>query len=235
MLDDYSKRIQFYTEEIPELLLKYIEMVNWKTYLDLGCGDGSLLYALNKKGYFNNKIVYAIDLSEKRINFVKKINKEFICFIDDACNLQNIKDNSVDFLVSTQLIEHVPDDKDMIKEINRVLNKNGIVYLSTVFKKWYGWYFYRCNDKWTLDPTHMREYTQDNQLFDFFGEYDLEVIENKKTLVWRPLIDFVFRRVIFRIISPKRNVFENRFLRIVRNIKLPILGYYCWEIICRKK
>lgn len=209
-------------------------MTTWKTYLDLGCGDGALLYALNKKGYLNNKIVYAIDLSEKRINRAKKINKDFLCSIGDACKIQNIKDNAIDFLVSTHLLEHVPNDEDMIKEIHRVLKKDGIVYLTTVFKKRYAWYFYRCDGQWTLDPTHIREYTQDHQVLDILKKHGLEVIEHKKLLEWRPIIDFILRKIFFRFIGIRREVFNNRFLRLVRNLKVPILGYYYWEIVCRK-
>lgn len=234
-IEDYSRHIQFYIKDIPKLLLKFLNKVNWKSYLDLGCGDGSLLYTLNKKGYFKNKLVYAIDLSKNRINLVKKINKDFRCFVDDACNIQNIKDNSINFLVSTQLIEHVANDEDLVKEISRVLDKNCIVYLSTIFKKWYAWYFYRCNGKWTLDPTHLREYTRDNQLLDIFRKYGFEITENKKSLTWRPVIDFVFRRIVFRIIGVRRNMFNNRFLKLLRNLKVPIPGYYYWEIVCEKK
>jgi len=229
-IEEYSKYIQFYIEETPKLLLEYINKVDWNSLLDLGCGDGSLLYALNKKGYFNGKIVYAVDLSQNRINLVKKINKNFICFVGDACNIKNIKDNSIDFLVSTQLIEHVQNDEMMIKEIKRVLTKNGVIYLSTVFKKWYGWYFYRCNGKWVLDPTHLREYTKNNQLFDIFSKYDFEIIENKKTVTQRPVIDFISKRF-----GVSRNMFaDNYFLGLIKKLNIPIFGYYNWEIVCRK-
>lgn len=230
-IEEYSKYKQFYTEEVPKLLLENLNKVDWKTYLDLGCGDGSLLYALNKKGYFNHKVVYAIDLSKKRINLVKKINPDFICFVSDACDIKNVPSNSIDFLVSTQLIEHVQNDEDMVREVHRVLKKDGIVYLSTVFKKWYGWYFYRCNGKRTLDPTHLREYNRDCQLLDIFFKNGFEVLENKKTLISRSVLDFVLKRM-----KVNGDVFVNYpFLQLIRSFKIPILGYYNWEIICRKK
>jgi len=230
-IEEYSKYRQFYSEDAPELLLKYLNRANWNSFLDLGCGDGSLLYALNKKGYFDGKIVYAIDLSESRINLVKKINKDFICFVGDACNIKNIKDNSIDFLVSTQLIEHVQNDEMMIKEIKRALTENGIIYISTVFKKWYGWYFYRCNGKWVLDPTHLSEYTKDSQLLDIFRQHGFEIIENKKTITQRPVVDFIFKRL-----GVNRYIFiNNPFLKLIRNLKVPIFGYYNWEIVCKNK
>ena len=201
--------------------------------MDLGCGDGTLLYALNKKGYFDGKIIYAIDLSQKRINLVKNIDKGFRCFVNDACNIQNIKDNSIDFLVSTHVVEHVANDEAMIKEISRVLNKNGTVYLATVFKKWYGWFYKRCNGKWTLDYTHQREYTKDNQLFDLLRRYSLEILENKKSLFSLSVTDAVFKKIFRR--GTKRDVYKNRFLRFLRSFKVPILGYQEWEIVCQKK
>jgi 2-polyprenyl-3-methyl-5-hydroxy-6-metoxy-1,4-benzoquinol methylase len=229
-IEEYSKYKQFFTDEIPDLLLNELNNTEWKTYLDLGCGDGSLLYALDKKGYFAGKTVFAVDLSENRINLVKKINKDFICFVDNACNIKNIKDNSIDFLVSSQLIEHVSDDEKMIKEIARVLRKNGTAYISTVFKKWYGWYFYRCNGKWTLDPTHVREYTKEGQLFDFLDKYNFEVVKNEKTIVKHPLINFFLKRL-----GAGRQAYNNSFLRPFKNLKVPVPGYYKWEIICKKK
>ncbi|MFX1519801.1 MAG: class I SAM-dependent methyltransferase [Promethearchaeota archaeon] len=232
-VEEYSKYIQFYTEDIPELLLKYLNKIKWKIYLDLGCGDGALLYALNKKGYFDGKIVYAIDLSERRISLAKRIDKDFRCFVDDACNIQTIKDNSIDFLVSAHVVEHVTNDEAIVREISRVLNKNGTVYLATVFKKWYGWFYKRCNGKWTLDYTHLREYTQDYQLFDLLRRYDLEILETKKSVFSLSVTDAVFKKIFRR--STKRDVYNNRLLRLLRNFKVPIFGYQEWETVCQKE
>jgi 2-polyprenyl-3-methyl-5-hydroxy-6-metoxy-1,4-benzoquinol methylase len=230
-IEEYAKRKQFYNRDIPKLLLKYVSKECWISYLDLGCGDGSLLYAMNKKRFFDNKIVYAVDLSENRINLVKKINKNFICYVEDACSIKNIQNGSIDFLVSEQVIEHVKNDEAMIKEISRLLKKDGVVYLSTIFKKWYGWYFYRCNGRWTLDPTHLREYGKDGKLFVFFEKNGFEILENKKILIKRSLSDFILKRL-----NADREIYNNYFfLRLLRIFKLPIFGYYEWEIICKKK
>lgn len=230
-IEDYAKKhIHFQAVEIPQLLVKLLSETTWETYLDLGCGDGSLLYALKLKNHFQDKEVYAIDLSEFRIALVKKIDPKFNCFVGSASNIKNITNNKIDLLVSTQVIEHVPSDEEMIYEIKRVLSENGTVYLSTVFKKWYGWYFYRCNGKWTLDPTHVREYTNDTQLLSIIRNLGFEIKENRKTLFAFPLIDFFLRRFY-----PNRNAYHNRFLSLLRRIKIPIVGYYNWEIIFENK
>ena len=119
----------------------------------------------------------------------------------------------------------------MIKEVKRMLKTNGIAYISTVFKKWYGWYFYKCNGKWVLDPTHLREYSQDNQLLDFFKENNLEILENKKTLTYRPIVDFVSKRIGLKRYLPV----DGKFMKLLRKFAIPVFGYYNWEIVCRKK
>jgi len=227
--DGYSRRIQFYSEDVPQLLLETLGASDWVSYLDLGCGDGSLLYALNEQGYFKGKSVYAIDSSEARINLVRNINKELTCLVGDACKTQ-LDDGSIDLLVTTQVIEHVADDGKMVREMRRILSPGGRVYLSTVFKKRYAWYFYRCNNKWTLDPTHLREYTQEDQLLEILKANEFEIIANQKTLDGRPIADAILRRL-----RVPRNIYKHRSFKLLRALRVPIPGYYQWELVCRKR
>ncbi len=227
-IEEYAKYVHFYEENVPGLLLKYLNKSKWKTFLDAGCGDGSLLYALDKKDFFHDKEVYAIDLSKKRIDRCQENLRNINFFVNSAMNIKSINDNSIDFLVSTQVIEHVSSDDRMIEEIARVLNKkNNTVYISTVFKKWYGWYFYRCNNKWTLDPTHAREYTSDEQLFKILHKYGLTITETRKSLFWFSISHFFLRKIGYT------NKINNKYLKSINSIKLPIIGYYNWEIICK--
>lgn len=227
-IEEYAKRTQFYTQDVPPLLAKFLEGNNWTSCLDLGCGDGALLYALNKKGYLSDKLVYAVDLSSSRLELVNHINPNIICLPHDVCETQ-IEDASIDFMISTQVIEHVASDAQMLEEVHRTLTPGGTVYLSTIFKRWYGWYFYRCNGKWTIDPTHVREYTHDSQLLDLFRKHQLEILECKKTLDGRPLVDAALRRL-----GAGRSAYDNRLLKLFRSVSIPIPGYYIWEIVARK-
>jgi 2-polyprenyl-3-methyl-5-hydroxy-6-metoxy-1,4-benzoquinol methylase len=224
----YPQRIQFYTGEVPELLNVGLEHSDWTSFLDLGCGDGALLQAMYQQGYFDGKHPYAVDMSESRIALVRNISEDIDCWVGDASNT-SFQDGSIDFVASTQVIEHVEDDEEMVKEINRILVPNGLAYISTVFKKNYAWYYYRCNGKWTIDPTHVREYTQDGQLLDKLTKHGLEVLRTKKTLTSRPLVDAVLRRM-----RVKNTIYQTRGLKLLRRLSLPIPGYYNWEILCRK-
>lgn len=229
-IEEYSKIApQYYSDYIPLLLEKYLIKSTWNSFLDCGCGDGSLLFTLNNKNYFDNKNVFAIDLSKNRINLVKKINSKVKAFVDSAEDLKTIKNESIDFFVSTQVIEHV-DDKKMMNEIYRVMKSDGIAYISTVYKKWYGWYFYRNNGRWVLDPTHVKEYSIDKQLFDNIDKNKFKILENQKTLQKFPILDFFINRLNIK----NRELYNNNFIKLIRKIKIPILGYYNWEIVLKK-
>lgn len=224
----YSQRQQFYVGEIPAMLERRLASTNWNTVLELGCGDGSLISALESQGTFTDKSVIAYDLSSDRVEVVQTTTKNIDCVVGDACSLA-IQDQSVDFIITSQVIEHVDDDNLMAQEMYRVLAGNGLAYISTVFKKWYGWYFYRCNGKWTLDPTHLREYNEESQLIDKLENCGFTVIENKKYLDGRPIVDSVLRRF-----GADRQIYSNGLLRSLRLFRVPLPGYYIWELVCAK-
>jgi len=232
-LDKYSRRyIHYYTDQIPTTIENIFNNRNIRNIADLGSGDGSILYSLFKKGYLDNmQKVIAIDISKERINKVKKISDRILCIVADVCKLCLNDNVNLDLVISNQVVEHVQDEKALAGETHRVLVKNGLFYLSTVYKKWYGWYFYRCNRRWVLDPTHLREYRDENQLLSILKKYNFQILKNKKTLHWFPIIDFFVKRLNIK----NRKIYNNDFMFLIRKIKIPILGYYNYEILCQKK
>ncbi|OQA93437.1 MAG: hypothetical protein BWY24_00455 [Microgenomates group bacterium ADurb.Bin219] len=234
-IDQYSKKfIHYYTDDLPSTIVKLVlNNKSFNSLADLGCGDGSILYALGKKkllGQFSK--IYAIDISKDRIANVKRIDGRIKCMVSDVCNISKIKNSEIDLIILNQVIEHVQDDELMIKEIERILKKGGIAYISTVFKKWYGWFFYKDkNNNWVIDPTHEREYSYDKQLIGKFKKFDLEILKNNKSLQWFPITDFFLKRIGFRNDAYERSL----QLRLLRKVKIPIIGYYNWEIVCKKK
>ena len=192
---NYLKNIHFYTKFIPKnlnYLVKKKEIINM---LDLGCGDGAILFALKSLNLLKEKEVFAVDISKERIDKVKIIDKRFKCFAANGSNLSTlIKDSTMDLVITTQVIEHVNRPEEFIKEISRILKIGGCLYLTTVYKKWYGWYFYRNAGKWVLDPTHLREYQSEGELLDMLQKNKLKVQNNNKLLFYFPLTDFILKR-----------------------------------------
>ncbi len=228
-----SKYIHYYTGEIPEMVSCVFKSLSVKDFADLGSGDGSLLYSLFAKGYLAGASnVIAVDISQERINNVSRIDSRIKCFQGDICNLKMINDESLDFAVSSQVIEHISDQDRFVSEAGRILRKDGIFYLSTVFKKWYAWYFYRSLGRWVLDPTHLREYQDTAELLTIIQRRGFEVLRDRKTLQWFPLTDFFLKRICPG--DGARTAYKNRFLNAARKIKVPVLGYYNWEILLKK-
>lgn len=235
-IEEYSYFLpQYYGTDIPETLKRYLSKKTYTTLLDCGCGDGALLFALKQHNYFGIKKITAIDLSKNRIGLVKKIDPKIRAFVDSAETLEKIKSNSIDFLMSKHVIEHV-DDKKMLDAVERTMKKDGITYIATVFKKWWGWYYYRKDGKWTMDVTHLREYMEDKELLDLINKQTFKIIEIKKTQLSFPIIDFVVRRLFMHNLITNREFFaKNKLFNLLKKITLPVPGYYNWEIVLQKR
>ncbi len=113
--------------------------------LELGCGEGRGVEQLSElaESYIGlDKIQEVIDVLKAKypdLHFEQAVFPPF----------QKLKDNSFDSIVSFQVIEHVKEDADFLKEIHRVLKPGGVAVLTTP------------NIKKTLsrNPWHVREYT----------------------------------------------------------------------------
>ena len=226
----YGKRkIQVYHGEVPKTLKRYMRTFQWESFLDIGCGDGVLIHSLNQIGLFREKRCYGVDLSETRVKRTMDISPNALCTVDDACDIKTIKNSSIDIAVSMGVIEHVDSDEKAIKEISRVLRPGGIAYIETVFKKPWAWYFYKYDGNRVLEPNHIREYTSDDELFPLLRKYGLEIIESRKYFFWFSLLD-VFGHKTKLIKDTSKGILSK-----LRVLKVPIIGYYNWEIVCKKE
>lgn len=100
--------------------------------LDSGCGDGILCVMLAKKGC----IVTGVDLSEPNIVACKKyaqdqgVGDKVTFLVGDAENLP-AADKSFEYVISSHVLEHVPDFVRGVRELNRVAKKTVIAAIPT--------------------------------------------------------------------------------------------------------
>jgi SAM-dependent methyltransferase len=163
---DYSRtQIHFLTQP-PEWLAHLEKIGNPRVILDLGSGGGRNSVYLRTQ--FREAYVVALDLSFIRsVSCRQATGADVVC--GDAMRLP-FPDDLFDMVLSTQVIEHVPDDWAFVKEASRIVKKGGRMLITSVLRLPHGWYFYRHQGRWVLDPTHVREYRSREQFLALFSD-----------------------------------------------------------------
>lgn len=241
---EYStKNVHFLdeSEKIPILLIYGIsranDIINRPKIIDLGCGDGKLLFALYKRGLLLNAgKVIGVDISENRIRRMTTALPFAKGITSDALYVKSLPNSAADFVICSQVIEHV-NDKLLLVEINRLLDGRGIAYISSVVKKWYGVYFYFRNGHFRLDPTHIKEYSSLNEFVNLISKEGFDVIAVDIQSQSFPIIDLIVRFFIkFGLLSPNANFYHNHgLLSKIRKLRLPIIGYQNCEVLVSRK
>ncbi len=105
-----------------------------ETVLDNGCGDGALAIMLAGKGIkLTTCDISAPNIARAREYAEKEGLAGKIEFLTaDAENLP-FPDNSFDLVVSSHVLEHLPDFRKGLKEIHRVTRKRAIIAMPTCF------------------------------------------------------------------------------------------------------
>ncbi|MFC2160258.1 class I SAM-dependent methyltransferase [Acidobacteriota bacterium] len=108
-----------------QLLVKHLMIKPSDIILDLGCAQGILSYFLRKKGGLwvsaDLDLVNCKSSLELLKNNIVQLGTESLPF----------KDASFDKVVSLDYLEHLDDDLGCLKEINRILKKDGELLLAT--------------------------------------------------------------------------------------------------------
>lgn len=113
--EDYDKRINIYCQK---RFIRIIRKYSRGKILEVGCGTG---YAQSKIRGKPIGMDITLSMLKKNKNIAVCANAEYIPF----------KDNTFDILYSINMLEHVENPINVVKECKRVLKKNGIIILIT--------------------------------------------------------------------------------------------------------
>ncbi len=122
---DTNKRLDVFYNEL------LTEDISNKDVLDAGCGTGWFSKAAAERG----ANVTSMDLGEgllQQVSIKCKSNR----VVGSILNIP-FSDNTFDYIVSSEVIEHIPQPLDAIDELYRVLKPGGKLVLSTPNKVWY--------------------------------------------------------------------------------------------------
>lgn len=162
-----------------QIIIKYIDkFIKKGNVLDIGCGAGTIDFYLASKG----NTVVGIDISQRAVESARESAK--------LMDLKNVKFEAMefphkvpggnyDYVLCSEVLEHLPDDKHAMKKIFNLLNKKGIAILSTPSKNAP---LYKLGYASGFDKRvgHLRRYTVE-ELKDIAKNAGFTVIATEKT------------------------------------------------------
>ncbi len=230
--EDYTETaLHFEAARLPRVLERYLPP-GPLALADLGCGDGPLFAALERGGFIGReRPVYAVDLAPARLSRVNARFPWIQTVLASAEAVPEIADGSLDVVISTMVMEHVPDENAYLAEIRRVLRPGGRAYVTTVFKKPWAWYFRKRDGESVLDTSHLREYTDIETVRNLVRAAGFRELALERRLLWFPLLDPLLFRLGHRFADRSA---RQTFLRALRAPKVPIPGYYTLELIVER-
>jgi 2-polyprenyl-3-methyl-5-hydroxy-6-metoxy-1,4-benzoquinol methylase len=174
---------------------------NANSILDVGCGNGWVAKEFLPKG----KQVYSLDISVTNPSIVKRLypSEKHLCVAADSFHLP-FSNDSFDCVIASEIIEHVFDPEEFIKELFRVVKKGGDLTITTPYKEKIIYYLcIHCNQK-TPANAHIHSFDE-KKLESLYSGKDLETF--------------------------KYETFGNKFLIFLRSyVILKFFPFWLWKI-----
>tara|TARA_B100001989_G_C24546733_1_gene471333 strand:- start:331 stop:1059 length:729 start_codon:yes stop_codon:yes gene_type:complete len=204
-----------------DLLKNYAKNVDF-TLVDAGCGSGANLMDIILN-YPKAKIIgidnYKPDLENAKKRFLDKID-----FLYCDCLDMKIESESVDIVLSNQVIEHIVRYEKYLSEIKRILKSNGLLILSTpnfhnpkntllklILKK----PIMRWENNQNLPPAkyrgHVKEFFED-ELITLVQKHNFKLLESKPVIP-KPSLKGNVPFIIYRFLEYIFFIFTKPFVK----------------------
>lgn len=190
-----------------------------KKVLDVGCGAGTIDFYLANKGYD----VTGVDISENAIKScietgenlgLKNVQFKQVDFPQETIN------EKFDFIIFSEVIEHLEDDQLALGQIYKLLKKRGILILTTpsINAPLHRWGMTKQFDE---KVGHLRRYKIED-LKKMINESGLKIIESKITE--GPLRNFLFVNPIAGKLVRITNRFFSDPVTIIDKVSAHLFG-----------
>jgi 2-polyprenyl-3-methyl-5-hydroxy-6-metoxy-1,4-benzoquinol methylase len=200
-----SKHFQFHVySELNEI----IDFSKKSKLIDLGCGTGLKLNII--KDTNNNLEVFGVDSAES-VFHSRRYYKKGKFIVDDLSDcdysLYENHKNSFDYIICSDVIEHLEDPDRLLDLIKYLSHENTIIILSTPDRiKFRG-----INNKQPNNKDHIREWSKD-ELLMYLNSRNFSIIKHKHSLPVKLSFSKIFFDEIFKRVIVFKKILYNQIV-----------------------
>jgi SAM-dependent methyltransferase len=203
-----SRRDHVLTERVGNLNLSALGAVRGARVVDVGCGDGRLAELLVDAGLHVTGVEPAAYLRERFRERVLAVDPAS-SIVDGLADKLPFEDGEVEHIVTTEVLEHVPDPAAALRELRRVLAPGGTLCVA-VPTSYTELVFWRLHPQYAANATHERIFTKPElrRMIECAG-FSIERWEGRNFL---PAVSWVFHALLRSRSDHTGAIEEHRFV-----------------------
>lgn len=128
----YKRVAKFHLYNLFKNFQSHIKHMRHGRVLDVGCAYGYML-----RNFPDSFEKFGVDVSNHAINMAKTICADATYFVGGAEDPFPFPDHFFDVITCNDLLEHLENPAEALKNIKKILKKNGILYISTPNLNWF--------------------------------------------------------------------------------------------------
>lgn len=170
--------------------------------LDLGCGTGDFIADLQKRGCE----VWGVDFNKNAINYAKEcfgLENIFLMPCDEFFQLSNLP--KFDIITCFEIIEHLDNPLEFIREAGRLLKPEGIIVLSTPSRE----RLLVNLPKWDFPPNHLTRWNK-KAISNLFKKINFKIANFQYVEEFEVLYGLMVEKIRFGLVAKVKKALKNK-------------------------